>query len=161
MDSAVNISLKHMNTTTTGRILSVSYAACKQAQIHLKPKLSEIHSCLCCCLFILHFHVGRKYWHIIYLFNLVGSMIFHAVYFLQFFVGPAEDCTERAGTVGECARADKHKSDNALLQQPHDVLSDQHEVSAGRKPKTHRQRVQPRRTTTVRALKKDTVCFTF
>lgn len=72
------------------------------------------------------------------------------VCFLRFILGPAENCTERAGTVGERAYADEHECDDALLQQPHDVLSDQHEVSAGCKPKPDRQRVQPRGTTTVR-----------
>lgn len=76
------------------------------------------------------------------------------MFFLCFIVGPAEDCAERADTDnGERARADEHKSDDAVLQQPHDVLPDQHEVSAGHKPKTHRWGVQPRWTATVRALK--------
>lgn len=74
------------------------------------------------------------------------------MFFLVFIAGPAENCAERA--VGsECARADEHESDHALLQQPHDVLPDQLEVSAGCKPKTHGRRVQPGRSTTVRALK--------
>lgn len=72
--------------------------------------------------------------------------------FLRFIVGSAQDCTERAGAVGQFARADEHESHDALLQQPHDVLSDQHEASAGCKPKTHRQRVQPRWTATVSTL---------
>lgn len=71
---------------------------------------------------------------------------------VSFLAGAAEACTGRAGAVSEFARADEHESDDALLQQPHDVLSDQHEASAGCKPKTHRQRVQPRWTATVRAL---------
>lgn len=76
------------------------------------------------------------------------------MFFLCFIVGPAEDCAERADTDNsERASADEHKSDDAVLQQPHDVLPDQHEVSAGHKPKTHRRGVQPRWTATVRALK--------
>lgn len=72
-----------------------------------------------------------------------------------FGAGPAEDCTERAGPLdSKHARADQHKSDNAILQQPHDVLPDQHQVSAGHKPKTHGRGVQPRRTVTVRELKR-------
>jgi len=43
---------------------------------------------------------------------------------IHFIAGPAEDCTEWAVAVGEFARADEHKSDDALLQQPYDVLSD-------------------------------------
>uniref|UniRef100_A0A3P8PDR0 Neuronal PAS domain protein 2 n=1 Tax=Astatotilapia calliptera TaxID=8154 RepID=A0A3P8PDR0_ASTCA len=68
-------------------------------------------------------------------------------------LSPAEDFPEWAGSVSEFASADKHESDDALLQQPHDVLSDQHEASARCKPKTPRQPVQPRWTTTVRALR--------
>lgn len=64
------------------------------------------------------------------------------------FSGSAEDCTEWAGTVGQFARADEQESDDAFLQQPHDVLSDQHKAPAGCKPKTDRW-VQPRWTTTV------------
>lgn len=74
--------------------------------------------------------------------------------------GPEEGRAERAGTVGERSRADQHERDDAVLQQPHDVLSDQREVSAGRKPKTHRHRVQPRRSTTVRVLKKKRASLT-
>lgn len=60
------------------------------------------------------------------------------VCFLRLIKGSAQDCTERAGAGGQSARADQHESDDAFLQQPHDVLSDQHKAPAGCKPKTHR-----------------------
>lgn len=67
--------------------------------------------------------------------------------------GSAAGSSEQTEPVGEFADADKHEPDDALLQQPHDVLPDQHEASAGHKPKTDRQPVQPRWTITVRSLK--------
>lgn len=57
---------------------------------------------------------------------------------LRLIKGSAQDCTERAGAVGQSARADEHESDDASVQQPHDVLSDHHEAPAGCKPKTRR-----------------------
>lgn len=68
-------------------------------------------------------------------------------------VGPAKDRTERPDPPdGDHAHADQHQPDHALLQQPHDVLPDQHQVSAGHKPKTHGRGVQPRCAVTVRVL---------
>lgn len=91
----------------------------------------------------------------IYLTWLASATVFICcVFFLCFAIDPAEDCEERAGAGNsERACADEHKSDDAILQQPHDVLTDQHQVSAGHKPKTHRRRVQPRWTATVRTPK--------
>lgn len=68
-------------------------------------------------------------------------------------VGSAGGSAEQNDPVDEFTNADKHEPDDALLQQPYDVLPDQHEASAGHKPKTDRQPVQPGRTTTVRGMK--------
>lgn len=84
-----------------------------------------------------------------------SSQVLYALCSSCFTIGPAEDHEKWADAVNsECACADEHKRDDAVLQQPHDVLTDQHQASAGHKPKTHRRRVQPRRTATVRALKR-------
>lgn len=65
--------------------------------------------------------------------------------------GPAENGSERPDPHdGDHACADQHQPDHAILQQPHDVLPDQHQVRAGHKPKTDRRGVQPRWTVTVR-----------
>ena len=39
-------------------------------------------------------------------------------------LGPAEKCAGGPSAGSESARADEHESDDALLQQPHDVLTD-------------------------------------
>lgn len=84
-----------------------------------------------------------------------SSQVLYALCSSCFTIGPAEDHEKWADAVNsERACADEHKRDDAVLQQPHDVLTDQHQASAGHKPKTHRRRVQPRRTATVRALKR-------
>lgn len=78
-------------------------------------------------------HAGLQYWHIKYLCKLTnGPGCFVAIMLCVFFfffcvAGPAKNRSERPDPHdGEHARADQHQPDHAILQQPHDVLPDQH-----------------------------------
>lgn len=78
---------------------------------------------------------------------------FFSFFFSRCLAGPAEELTPI--TFSKFAGTDQHESDDAFLQQPYDVLSAQRPATAGCKPKTHRQPVQPRGTAKVRTPKND------
>lgn len=92
--------MKDINIITTGGGFTFTrFAACCVQSV----------LCLHCSNAIFYFYFLLTYTYV----YLISVFIHH---FICFTVGPAEDCTGRAGTVSEFARADKHECDDALLQ---------------------------------------------